>query len=330
MKDYAHVSRLLRSEKGSAIYSFLGFLIIAVVVVGTAIWFPWDKAFKPAKDDVTSSAQSAMDKKDWKTAIVIYSKVIQEKPGRADALIGRSVAYVQLGNLDKASQDIEIAVAKNPSNAKAYGQRALIKKIQQKYDAAKKDLDQAIKMDAKYAWAYAQRADLFSRQDDQAKALGDVNRALAIKPNFVEALRLKAWILSRSGKCKEAAEEFGKIAKLTPNDPLTMQDMAWFLMTCPDEKLQDNAKALEIAKKAFEASDGREAVVFETLAEASFRNGDPLKAAELQKKAIALEMKKCPDGTCTKEMEERRQKYELAARNEVRMGYEILPLDAAR
>lgn len=330
MKDYVHVSSVLRNQKGSAIYSFLGFLIIAIVVVGAAIWFPWDKAFKPARDSSLAQAQAAMDKKDWQTAVSLYSKILKEKPGNSDALVGRSVAYLQLGDMEKATQDIDAAVAKNPNNARAYGQRALIKKLQQNYDVAKKDLDQAIKLDGKYAWAYAQRADLFSRQDDQAKALADVTRALTIKPNFVEALRLKAWILSRSGKCKEAAEEFAKIAKLSPNDPLTMQDMAWFLMTCPDEKLQDHTKALEIAKKAFEASDGREAVVFETLAEATFRNGDPLKAAELQKKAIALASKKCPDGSCIKEMEERKQKYELAARQEVRTIYEILPLDAVR
>lgn len=329
MKDHAHVSRLLRSEKGSAIYSFLGFLIIAIVVVGTAIWFPWDKAFKPAKDNDLAGAQAAMDKKDWKTAVVVYTKILQEKPGKGDALIGRSAAYVQMGEVDKAAQDVEQAVAKNPGNAKAFGQRALIRKLQLKYDLAKKDIEQALKLDPKYAWAYAQRADLLSRQDDQGKALADVNKALAIKPNFGEALRLKAWILSRSGKCKEAAEEFAKLQKQSPNDPMTIQDVAWFYMTCPDEKLQDSAKALDLAKKAFEASDGREAVVFETLAEASFRNGDPLKASELQKKAIALAGKKCPDGSCTKGMAERQQKYELASRQEVRT-YEILPLDAGR
>ena len=87
-------------------------------------------------------------------------------------------------------------------------------------------------------------------------------------------------------------------------------------------------QALELAKKALELSEGKDGVVYETLAEAHFRHGDPLKASELQKKAIELGSKKCPDRSCIKEMEQRLQKYELAARPEIRTGYEILPMDS--
>ena len=49
-----------------------------------------------------------------------------------------------------------------------------------------------------------------------------------------------------------------------------------------------------------------------------------MKAMELQKKAIEIGSKKCPDRSCIKQMEERLRKYELAARPEVRSGYESL------
>ncbi len=107
-----------------------------------------------------------------------------------------------------------------------------------------------------------------------------------------------------------------------------MQDKAWFLLTCPNEKLQDANKAMELAKKAVEMSKAEDGVALETLAEAYFRQGEALKAIDTQKEAIKLGSKNCPDGSCVKEMQQRLQKYELAARQEVRTGYEILPLDS--
>ena len=129
------------------------------------------------------------------------------------------------------------------------------------------------------------------------------------------------------GKCREAYEDLKKASQLDPDDALSVQDNAWFLLTCPDQKLQDPLQALELAKRALELPEGKDGLVYETLAEARFRQGDPLKALELQKKAIEVGSKQCPP-SCIKEMEQRLQKYELAARPEVRMGYEILPMDS--
>ena len=100
-------------------------------------------------------------------------------------------------------------------------------------------------------------------------------------------------------------------------------------MTCPDEKVQDSGKAMELARKAFDLSGGKDALVQETLAEAYYRQGDPLSAVKHQKKAIELRKTDCPDGSCVKEMLVRLKKYELAGRREKRDNYEILPLDGA-
>ena len=105
---------------------------------------------------------------------------------------------------------------------------------------------------------------------------------------------------------------------------------AWFLLTCPDEKVQNAAEAMELAKKAEDLPGGKDGMIYETLAEAYFKQGDSAKAAELQRTAIDMGSKKCPDGSCTKEMKERLQKYELASRQEVRSSYEILPLDSGK
>jgi len=320
----------LRSERGSVVYTYLGIAIIIAVVVGAAIFVPWNDIFKGTEDSNLASGNAALAKKDWDKAIVYFDKAIKANPGNGIAYLGRSRAYVNLGKFDQALTDAAAAVERMPDNASAYGQRAIVMKLQRNPDQALQNFTIAIKLDPGYAWAYAQRADIYSRAKDQEKALADVNAALKSNPNFPEAYRLRAWVLSRMGKCREAYDDFKKVQQLSPNDPLSVQDNAWFLLTCPDESLQDSTQALELAKKALELSGGTDGIVHETMAEAYYRHGDALKAIEHQKKAIELGSKKCPDGSCLKEMQQRLQKYEMAARQEVRTGYEILPMDSGK
>jgi tetratricopeptide (TPR) repeat protein len=316
----------VRNERGSSVYSLLGIVIIALVVVFTIFFFQ-SQVFKERQDADYLAGKKALADKHWEQAVSLFGKSLKSNAANGPAYIGRSTAYLQLGNLDKAFEDANTAVEKQPSS-QAYGQRGIVEKLQKKTDEALRDFSEAIKLDPGYSWAYAQQADIYSRQKDQDKALQAVNKALAAKRDFVEGYRLKAWVLNRMGKCKDASEAFKKVEQLSPNDAWSMQDKAWFLLTCPDETLQDSSKAMELARKALELTGGKDGLVHETLAEAYFRQGDPLKAAEHQKKAIQLGSQKCPDGSCTKEMQQRLQKYEMAARQEVRTGYEILPLDS--
>lgn len=317
-----------RSERGSGVYTFFGFLIIAIVVVGAIYLFGWTQIMSAGADTTLDKLRQAVTNHKWDEAIALYDKIIKAKPGSADAYIGRSVAYVNTGRLEDALKDVSEAVKKNPKSAVAYGQKAIVEKLLGKNAEAMEDFTKALELDDGYTWAYAQRADLYSRQNDHEKALADADKALKIAPKFADGYRVRAWVLSRMGKCKEAAQDFKKVMELKPDDAWSIQDRAWFLMTCPDEKLQDDAKAFELAQKATKLTEGKDAVIQETLAEAYFRQGDPAKAADLQKRAIALKSKSCPSGSCTEEMKERLKKYELAARKEVRKSYEILPLDS--
>jgi len=317
----------VRNERGSTVYGLLGIVIIAVVIITTVFFFPWGQVFKERQDPDYLAGEKALADKHWEQAVALFGKLLKSNPANALAYVGRSRAYLQQGNMDEALEDANTAVERKPS-PQAYGQRGIVEKLQRKTDEALRDFSEAIKLDPGYSWAYAQRADIYSRQKDQEKALQDVNKAIAAKRDFIEGHRLKAWVLNRMGRCKDASEEFEIVEKLSPNDAWSMQDEAWFRLTCPDETLQDSSKAMELAKKALELTGGRDGLVHETLAEACFRQGDPLKAAEHQKKAIQLGSEKCPDGSCTKEMQQRLQKYEMAARQEVRTGYEILPLDS--
>lgn len=318
-----------RGEKGSAVYNFLGYLIIILVIIGALLYFPWDEVGGPGEDKTFDKAVSALEKGQFDKAVDLFGKVIEKDAKSVEAFIGRSRAYLNMGELSKAYEDAEQAVKLNAKKATALGQKAIVEKLQKKYDEAIADLQKALQVSPGYAWAHAQLADLYLRKNEPEKALESVNEALKVKPKFVEALRLRARILTEMGKCNEAYADFQKAAELLPENALTLQDKAWFLMTCPDEGARDVNKAMELAQEAYDLSGGKSGLVIETLAEAHFRHGEPLKAAELQEQAIELQLEKCPDGSCVEKMKERLQKYKLAGREEVRTDYEILPLDSS-
>jgi tetratricopeptide (TPR) repeat protein len=331
MKGYTGMSLNLgglRNEKGSSTYTFLGFAIVAAVVVAAVI-FDWSgvgvEQQQPPQDENYTAGITALSTGQFTEALESFDKALQTNPDNTSAMVGKSKAYVGLNDIDKALEQTNAALKKKPT-AEVFGQKAIIEKVQKQYDEALADFSQAINMDGNFAWAYAQRADLLSRKKENEKALRDINQAIAAKPNNTDFLRMRIWILNRLGKCKEAAKDVKKVEDLNPNDPWTMQDKAWFLLTCQDEKLQDPAAALELAKQALEASGGKDGVMEETIAEAYFRQNDPVRAIAHQTKAIELGSQKCPDQSCLKEMQERLEKYKMVARQEIRSAYEILPL----
>jgi tetratricopeptide (TPR) repeat protein len=320
------IRRTVGSERGQIGLLVLGWCIVIAIVAGVAAVYLWTDIFKTHDKDFTA-ANAALANEKWDQAVALFGKSLKSRPGNAAAYVGRARAYVHLGELDRALDDVNHAVTCDSGSAQALGQRGLILKLQGKNEKAVEDFARAVTLNPRYSWAYGQLADILMRKGELDKALATVNKALELKSAFVEGIRLRAVILTRLDRCRDAFEDFNRAEQLRPNDAMALQDKAWFLLTCPDEKLQDSGKAFEIAVKAFDLSEGREALVQETLAEAYFKQGDPAKAAELQKKAIELQRKKCPDGSCVKEMQERLQKYELFGRKEMRKEYEILPLD---
>lgn len=295
---------------------FVGILLLAWLVVDRATV---DKDYREAMEAIAG--------RDWAKAAELLEETLKSRPNNVQARIHLAKAYMGMVDPKKALDEINKALKQDPRNAVAFGLRGILRKQMKRHDEALADFSEAVRLNPQYAWAHAQIADLFIRTQNLEKALESVNKALDAKSDFVEALRMRALILTRIGQCRKAFEDFEVIEKLRPDDPWYLQDKAWYLLTCPDESVQDTNKAMKLALKAHDLSKGQDALTLETLAEAHFKQGDPLKASEHQKKAIELRKNNCPDGSCLGEMQQRLRKYELAARHETRPEADILPTD---
>ena len=67
-----------------------------------------------------------------------------------------------------------------------------------------------------------------------------------------------------------------------------MNQLAWALATCPEPSIRDGAKAVELAQRAVDLSDGREPAVLDTLAAAYAEAGRFPLAVETAERARKL------------------------------------------
>ncbi|MBI3737149.1 TlpA family protein disulfide reductase [Candidatus Sumerlaeota bacterium] len=106
--------------------------------------------------------------------------------------------------------------------------------------------------------------------------------------NAQEKLIPKYFSLVQSGK-KDAAAELGRRIVLDAGkDSNLLNEFAWHILTEIEPGMRDPAIALAAAKKAVEASGGKEWSVLDTYARALFESGQAAEAAENQKKALEL------------------------------------------
>jgi tetratricopeptide (TPR) repeat protein len=84
----------------------------------------------------------------------------------------------------------------------------------------------------------------------------------------------------------EVQKAYEKSLALRPDQPQVLNNLAWLLATCPDDRLRDPPRALELAQRAAELEES--AFILDTLAESHFANANYAQAVEAGRRALAL------------------------------------------
>ena len=286
----------------------------------------YSRALEAAPGDphlLRARADAEVMNHDYAQAIADLDLAITRHSDDPDYLIQRAMAYFYAGYYQKAQAEADKAIAAAPTRWNLYEQRAEFEKWLNQPDKSIADLDQAIKLSkTRNAQLYTERGQAFLAKKDYDRALENLKEAadigpndtdtldalasayggkkeyaqqvatltrlLEIEPAQVDALINRAAAHLELGQRQEALDDYRRAYKLRPYDAEAANDLSWFLCTCPDAKLRDGKRALELANHACELSEWTQAWYIDTLAAAYAEQRDFDEAIVWQQRAIDL------------------------------------------
>ncbi len=148
-------------------------------------------------------------------AIETFNKALQDDPDSAAALMGRGLAYYQVGQNRNAIADLSKAIEQNPDHGFPRKYLGALYHDLGKLELAKEHLDAAVKIDAYDVFARKARGRLFFDQGDYEASLREFGIAVKIDASDIEALAGRGVVRHAIGtNLKAAAEDFANAIEL--------------------------------------------------------------------------------------------------------------------
>ncbi|MEZ6092760.1 MAG: tetratricopeptide repeat protein [Pirellulaceae bacterium] len=188
--------------------------------------------------------------------------------------------------LDESLKQAELAVKANAEDPSALNTLGWVKYKTGDLDGALKSLTEAIRIAPRLPLAYTNRGVVYNDLKQYENALKDLNRSLALQADVPVVYVNRGNVYLNSGDFAKARADYEKAVELSDKIAETNGGLAWLLATCPDESQRDGAKAVELAQKACELTEWKEANYLDTLAAAFAEQGKFEEAAKYAQQAI--------------------------------------------
>jgi tetratricopeptide (TPR) repeat protein len=120
------------------------------------------------------------------------------------------------------------------------------------------------------------------------KAISFFNQTLEINPQYALAFAARGLTWQKKGHYDDAINDGNKALELEPDKPAYLNNLAWILATCPNMRMRDGKRAVELALKAAKLTEWKKGYILDTLAASYAQSGDFPSAIKTQEKAIQL------------------------------------------
>jgi tetratricopeptide (TPR) repeat protein len=156
------------------------------------------------------------------------------------------------------------------------------------YDDLKR-LHALVQLNPNRSLAYAYRAMGHWKRGNREQAIADLTKAIELGPGSktVACYHNRGVMLIRVGEFRRAISDLERCVELEPDGIANLSALAWVLATCPAEGIRDGSRAVELAQRACELTNWKDAVL-DTLAAASAESGQFDRASEWEREAVSL------------------------------------------
>jgi tetratricopeptide (TPR) repeat protein len=221
-------------------------------------------------------------------AIEQFNKVLQMQPGLTLTLVHRAEAYLNNKQFDEALVDIESVLKANPDFTPARGLRAQALASLERWPEAIKEMKSLAKEQPEQPEFQLQLAAYFVLAKQPQAAIREYTEILEGDENNFAALEGRANAYLTIGEHAPALADFEKAYKSEPEDTRVLNNLAWLLATSPEDAVRDGKRAIELATKACELEDYKQAHILSTLAAAYAETGDFENARRWSQKAVDM------------------------------------------
>lgn len=272
----------------------------------------------------TIQGRKALDAGRFSEAADEFRKAIAANPNGMPARVNLGATLAQMGDVAAAVEQYQQALKIDPTNATAHYNLGFLLSRQNRHGQAIIHFQAVLALnptDNESRFALAQELEKAQRVDD---ALTEYSRIVQSDPANEDAMLEMVKLMLSKRQHKPALETIEKAHTLSPEKGRTAIMLAYLLAANPQYDLRDGARALEMARLVYRATDlvNHGAIVAMALAEI----GRCAEAAELQRRLIAAaERDRRPDMVAKLRVDLRR--YESA--NPCRPQGELLVSDPA-
>jgi len=242
-------------------------------------------------------------------ALADIDRAVDLQPANRTALLLRARIQQQAGDSEAALADLETVLEQEPDLPAALELRGLLAAERQDYSAAILDFRRLAARNPDDTAVIGQLGMLYLAAKQPREAIKRFTRALEIDADNFPCRRGRSDAAISIGDHPAALADLEKAHALRPDDSGVLNNLAWLLATSPDADLRDGKRAIELATKACEETEWKEAHIISTLAAAHAETGDFDSARKFSRQAVE---KGAADDEVKEQLEAELASYEAA------------------